>query len=193
MSKKMKKKQLDWEEIMQDSAEVMIACIKSGTEITTLPALYVQLQKKYSIEGKQIPAQNTYRQEMHRRLNLKSNQRMVKTALYQLAGAYYRFSVEELAKDAVIATSSIDRNCSWLFIQVKRQVSGESTAQKYRMMQKHLYHLSHKLKEEFKDHIIFASFDRDTLVILCKSPNAREAIASYIRQCQEPDASEKKV
>ena len=61
----MKKKKHNWEEIMQDSAEVMMECIKNRHEITTLPALYVQLQKKYSKEGKQIPAQNTYRQEMH--------------------------------------------------------------------------------------------------------------------------------
>ena len=189
----MNRKQLNWEEIMQDSAEVMMECIINGTEISTLPALYVQLQKKYCIEGKQIPAQNTYRQEMHKRLNLQPNQRMVKTALYQLAGAYDKLTVQTLAKEATIATSSIDRNCSWLFIRLKRQVSGESTAQKYRMMQKHLYHLSHKLKEEFKDNILFASFDRDTLAILCKSPNAREAIASYIRKCREPDASGKRV
>lgn len=188
----MKKKQLNWEEIMQDSAEVMMECIKNGTEITTLPALYVQLQKKYSIEGKQLPAQNTYRQEMHKRLNLQPNQRMVKTALYQLAGAYDKLAVQTLAKEAMIAASNTDRNCSWLFIRVKRKVSGESTAQKYRMMQKHLYHLSHKLKEEFRTSILFASFDRDTLVILCKDNNAMLAIRQYLDSCKT-DKSEKKV
>ena len=43
----MKKKQLNWEEIMQDSAEVMMECIKNGTEnMVHFGLLYRKKQKE---------------------------------------------------------------------------------------------------------------------------------------------------
>lgn len=168
----------DWETIMRDSATVMAECIVRNISISTIPQLYERLKVKYKKENKIIPQQNTYRQELHKRLNLQHNQRMVKSALYQLAGAYDRLSLEMLADRATVVSAANVSNSCWLFIRLTAV-----TDIGYTDRQKHLYHLSHKLKEQFRAEIQFISFDTDTLVILCNDNNASQAIASYINQC----------
>ena len=189
----MSNQQFDWDEIVQDCIKLIIEQTDQTKAISSINDLYVQLDITYRKNGNKMPSKNTFRQYLRKEMGLQERQSLNKHDFYEFAGAYDRLTVQSLVKDATIEYSSIDRNCCWLFIRVERQVSGESAEKKYRMMQKHLYHLSHKLKEKFSAQIVFVSFDRDTLIILCNNSTARDTIKNYIEKYREPDPSAKKV
>ncbi len=188
----MSNQQFDWDEIVQDCIKLIIEQTDQTKAISSINDLYVQLDITYRKNGNKMPSKNTFRQYLRKEMGLQERQSLNKHDFYEFAGAYDRLTVQSLVKDATIEYSSIDRNCSWLFITMERNFKGESAEQKYRMMQKHLYHLSHKLKEKFRTGVLFASFDRDTLVILCKDGDTRLAIRQYLDSCK-PDIPEKKV
>lgn len=121
----------------------------------------------YKSQGKEIPKLNTYRQYMHKALNIGHNQKTPKDALYQLAGKYDKMTLDMLAKNADVTVTD---GSKWLFIGLKRNNS------EYVDIQKHLYFLSHELKEKFSQEIIFVSFDTDTLVIMCRDYDARNLV-----------------
>lgn len=164
----MKKTIFDWQTIIKDSAKIMAESIATGKkDITTLPALYKELEKMYKSQGKKIPQPNTYRQYMHKALNIRHNQKTPKDALYQLAGKYDKMTLDILVKNTDV---TVDNGGKWLFIRLKRNDS------EYADTQKHLYFLSHELKKKFSREIIFISFDTDTLVIMCRDDDARNLV-----------------
>ncbi len=170
----MKKAMFDWQIIIKDSAKIMADSIFKGRkDISTIPALYKELEKVYKSQDKKIPKLNTYRQYMHKELKLSHNQKTPRSALYQLAGRYDKMTLNMLTENvnATVADSS-----KWLFIRLKRNDS------KYIDTQKHLYSLSHELKKKFSPEIIFTSFDNDTLVIMCRDSESGNSILSYFEE-----------
>ena len=164
----------NWESIFSDSAEIMALSISKGIDIpSTISNLYKKLEEKYETEGKIIPSYDTYRQVLHKKLNTSHNQKTVKSALYQLAGAYDKMTLQMLAENITVTTDAAADNASWLFIRINaKKIKSEDR-------NKHLYYLAGELKKKFSREIIFISFDIDTLVIMCADSNARKTIISY--------------
>jgi len=171
----MKGKKFNWDDIVKDSTKIISKSILKGNdEITTLKTLYTALEITYQKKGKEIPTYSTYRQKMHKILHIKHNQKNVKNELYQLAGKYEKMTLDVLAENICLSSQAAANKCNWLFIRLKRYESD------YIKTQKHLYFLSQKLKEKFKNEIIFISFDTDTIVVMCSNSNAKIAVHSYL-------------
>lgn len=169
----------DWEQILQDSADIMATSIINGETISKISELYAKLEIKYKAEKKMLPSDNTYRQVFHKKLNIAPNQTIVTSTLYQLAGKYDKMTLDMLAEN-VRVSSQTKSDSSWLFIRLKNIVNDV-----YADITKHLYHLSHKLKENFHQEIIYISFDTDTLIILCADSDSRDKLVSYFNKFGE--------
>ena len=175
----------NWNILVKDSAEVMAESISKQLPIKTLPALYEKLKEKYEKEGKALPSKNTFRQKMHKILHLPHNKRNVELDLNNLAGAYEKQTIDLLLQNVKITTSQSSKACFWIFIKISREVEDEKPTTHLRMKQKHLYHLAQKLKDAFGTSILFASFDTDTLVMLCKDEGTRARIKKYVMAARE--------
>lgn len=164
----------NWESIFNDSAEIMVLSISKGINIPSkVSELHEKLKEKYEAEGKITPPYDTYRQVLYKKLNTYHNQKTVKSALYQLAGAYDKMTLQMLAENITITTDEVADSSSWLFIRISAKgITAENR-------NKHLYYLADELKKKFNREIIFISFDIDTLVIMCADSNARKTIVSY--------------
>ncbi|MDE5765345.1 MAG: hypothetical protein K2I00_10380 [Ruminococcus sp.] len=120
----MKGKQFDWDSIVKDSAEIVADDILNGkNKITTLKSLYNALEEMYKKDNRKIPTSSTYRQKMHRILNVGHNQKNVKSALYQLAGKYDKMTLNMLAENIRLSSETNADNCNWLFIRLKKYES----------------------------------------------------------------------
>lgn len=184
----MKGTTFDWDSIVKDSAEIITKSIlQENDTITTLNILYTSLEKLYQKKDKKLPTYNTFRQKMHKVLNVARNQKNVKSALYQLAGKYDKMTLNMLAENIYLSSESSANGCNWLFIRLKRHDSD------FINTQKHLYYLSQKLKKKFTQEIIFISFDTDTIVVMCSDSNAKNMIFSYLNKnskCRAIDTAE---
>lgn len=164
----------NWENIKKDSAEIMAMSISEGKDIpSTISELYDKLSANYSANEKRIPEYNTYRQKIRQILEIPRNSKNVKSALYQLAGAYDKMTLQMLADNITISNDVIADNSCWMFIRLKRHQDDHT------LFNTHLHFLSHELKKKFAREIIFISFDTDTLVIMCTDSNARQKLISY--------------
>lgn len=165
----------NWETIKKDSAEIMAVSISEGRDIpSTIRELHDKLSASYSVNGKRIPEYNTYRQKIRQILEIPRNSKNVKSALYQLAGAYDKMTLQMLADNITVSNDVIADNSCWVFIRLKRHQDDHA------LFNKHLHFLSRELKKKFAQEIIFISFDTDTLVILCADINARQMLTSYL-------------
>lgn len=167
----------DWEQIFQDCVELIALPPAGKKPISSISELHKELKNKYEMEGKnkEIPSLGRFGQVMHKRLNLAPNQKAVKSALYQLGGQYDKMTLNLLVENAVVVAQTTDSS-NWLFIRLKNIVE-----RGYTDVQKHLYHLSHKLKRRFSSQILYICFDPDTIVILCTDNAARQEVLSYFR------------
>lgn len=180
----MKGKSFNWDDIVKDSSKIIIKSILKGkNEITTLKSLHTALETTYQKNGKEIPTYSTYRQKMHKLLNIRHNQKNVKNELYQLAGKYEKMTLDALSENIYLSSKIAANDCNWLFIRLKKNEPD------YSKTQKHLYFLSQKLKEKFKNEIIFISFDTDTIVVMCSNSNATGKIHSYLKKISKDDNS----
>lgn len=125
--------------------------------------------------NKKIPTYNTYRQKMHEFLNVTSNQKDVKSALYQLAGKYEKMTLDMLVDNICFSSENTSDNCCWLFIRLKKNNPD------YTETKKHMYFLSQELKKKYTKEIIFISFDIDTIVVMCSDINGRDTVFSYLK------------
>lgn len=154
----------------------MVNAISKNKDIPkSLSALYAQLKEKYDNEGEKCPTKGTFRQKMCKKLGLYGTRKdKVDAALYRLAGAYDKMKLEMLTDNTQISYESYADQSRWLFVRLNKDPKI-----KYAETQKHLYALSYQLKQEKKlqQEIIFISYDRDTLVILCRDNKARKKVA----------------
>ena len=173
---------IDWDKIWKDSADIVIKHIEAGDALSKVSQLYKELEDKFDGESKQdeLPKYNTYRQRIHQVLGIESNKGNIKTELYKFAGKYSNMTIDNLCEQLSVSSANESNNSNWLFIKLKRNIEKEYYKKKYTAVQSHLYHLSHKLKDKYKEEIVFASFDSNTLVILCKDSKAKENIGNYI-------------
>lgn len=180
----MKGKSFNWDDIVKDSSKIIIKSILKGKdEITTLKSLHTALETTYQKSGKEIPTYSTYRQKMHKLLNIRHNQKNVKNELYQLAGKYEKMTLDALSENIYLSSKAAANDCNWLFIRLKKNEPD------YSKTKKHLYFFSQKLKEKFKNEIIFISFDTDTIVVMCSNSNAKGKIHSYLKEISKDDNS----
>ena len=176
----------DWKAIEEDSLKLLIESHTSGTKPMKLSELYAKLKEKYEKEGKLVPGQNTYRQEMHKRLKIPNNQRATESELYRLAGLYSDMTLEMLACHLDITNAAPQPDDKWLLVQLNRDREMIS----YTHLKQHMYYLAKELKKKFGDDILFISFDNNTLVIMCRDKEAKLAIYSYFKSIfKKPDAA----
>lgn len=167
----------NWSEIESDCVEIIAEQFSKGEKIpSSFPALHKLLTNKYTFEGKDIPKLNTFRQVMHDRLRIGNNQKNISAALYRLAGRYDKMTLAQLTENITLTSRRTEDKTPWIFIRLNgSDVSMTDKAG-------HLYHLSHELKEKFSKQILFASFDIDTIVILCHDDEARKTILEYFEE-----------
>ena len=178
----------DWKTIEEESLAILIESHASGTKPMKLSELYAKLKEKYEKKGKLAPGQNTYRQEMHKRLKIPNNQRATESELYRLAGLYPDMTLEMLACHLDITNAAPEPDDKWLLVRLKRDRKKSS----YTSLMQHMYYLTKKIKEKFGDDILFISFDNNTLVIMCRDLEAKSAIYSYFKSIfKKPDTAKK--
>ena len=86
-------------------------------------------------------------------------------------------TIDMLSDNVRISSDSADTGCHWIIIRLNRCVNEDDD--RFLNTQRHLYHLSQALKDKFTSEILFISFDRDTLVILCSNNDAKNKIKEY--------------
>lgn len=172
----MRKSPFKWNRILEDSAEIMAQSIASGNPVSTIPALYRLLEQKYKAEGKALPVERTYRGKLHKLLDIPYNQRNVTSSLYQLAGKYDEMTLAMLSENVMVSYDIKECDCHWLFVKVSSKRNKKSME-----IQKHLYHLAHKLKKDFQKEIVYISFDSDTIIILCENFYSLKNLMNYFR------------
>lgn len=179
----MSNEKFDWEMILKDSAKIVASSLNADkNHALKISNLYKKLEAQYQSEGKSVPKFNTYRQFMHRKLNMGKSQENVQNALYQLAGTYAKMSLPVLAKNVTVASDNISNDNCWLFIRLKNVLDSNYVQETDMNKWKIMYYLSQGLKKKYSDKILFISFDTDTIAIMCADNNARERLVSYFQK-----------
>lgn len=88
-------------------------------------------------------------------------------------------TLDILSTGLSVTSVSSCNNSNWLFIRVNRIVEYDEKVSSFTVVQKHLYLLSHELKKKFSKEIIFISFDKDTLVVLCRDNAAQQKVKRH--------------
>lgn len=169
----------NWKKIYKESAAIITASIANDKKpVSSVTQVYERLKAKYHEESRdaQLPKPTMYRKMLHKKLNLKPNQRLVKSALYQMVGAYDKMNIPMLANYLTISSSETADNSKWLFIRLQESEFSHTDVNKL------LYNLSQKLKKKFSDEILFISFDIDTIVMMCKDYEAKDKIVDYFHK-----------
>ena len=162
----------NWDKIYSDTKQIISGCIENKKAVPTfLSKMHQILEKDYKQKGKAIPTKRTYVQKMRSMLLIPNTKRNIQAELYRLVGRYDKMTLQLLSDSCTISAVN---NASWLFIRLQSKNTAE---ERY----SHFYHLSHKLKEKFKNDILFISFDMDTLVILCANGSSRVKLESYFQ------------
>lgn len=165
----------DWEEIFSDTAQLIAELIRDEKDVPkTFPELYKMFEKHYCKVGKEAPSERMYVRQMRSKLKIANNKRFIQAELYRLTGDYDKMSLKLLADSSKISTLP---DALWLFVQMKSENKADDR-------NSHFYHVSRKLKEKFKNDIIFISFDTDTIVILCADNKAKSKILSYFNSLE---------
>ena len=169
---------IDWKKVWKDTCQIFI----QDRTIKDVKTLYERLGKKYKKDNtiENLPSDDYYSRRLRKELDISRKKKNISTELCKFAGLYSELPLEELSKDTSLSSVNSCSDCSWLFIKLTRVITDEYFNKKYTAVQAHLYHLSHKLKENFKNEILFASFDNDTLAVLCKDQPSKEMVENYI-------------
>lgn len=184
----MSNRKYDWDKIVKDMTEIIANELAKKKKIPTISKLHKKLREKYKGTDTAFPENlDVFSRKIHSYLGLEKNHQNYESHFYQLLGQYDKMSLNKLAENLSVSTVNTNNNCNWLFIKVKRLIQGESSNDKYKAIQKHLYILSQKLKDKFKNEIIFASFDRDTLVLMCRDSNAKQNVTNYFQKINGTD------
>lgn len=106
------------------------------------------------------------------------NKKNIQLELYQAVAAHEKIPLETLSQNITISYPTVASQAVWLFIRLKDTKQKNISLEDYNS---HFYYLSKRLKEQFKDEILFLSFDTDTVVLLCKDDSARKKIIRHFR------------
>lgn len=99
--------------------------------------------------------------------------------------AHGKILLKIFSQNITISYPKVASQAVWLFIRLKETKETEETEEKNISLEdynSHFYYLSKRLKEQFKDEILFLSFDTDTVVLLCKDDSARKKIIRHFRK-----------
>lgn len=169
----------DWERIIRDMTDIIAGRIAAGKKPPTITSLYKQLSKQYKESGQPFPVKSEiFTRKIHQYLGLDKNSKNYEPYFYRLAGQYSSMTLDSLATGLSVSSVSADSS-NWIFIRLKSLITDSKAINSYSVVQKHLYLLSQKLKEKFSSEIIFISFDRDTLVILCRDNASNQKVVKY--------------
>ena len=169
----------DWERIIRDMTDIIAGRIAAGKKPPTITSLYKQLSKQYKVSGQPFPVKSEiFTRKIHQYLGLDKNSKNYEPYFYRLAGQYSSMTLDSLATGLSVSSVSADSS-NWIFIRLKSLIADSKAINSYSVVQRHLYLLSQKLKEKFSSEIIFISFDRDTLVILCRDNASNQKVVKY--------------
>ena len=173
-----------WSMIYKECAIIINESAVQQSGVKTIRELHNKLKEKYpslsSPDGWELPPYDTFRQKLRKHLELTSRSADVSAALYRFAGAYSKMTIDMLSDNVRISSDSVDTDCRWIIIRLDRCVNEDDD--RFLNTQRHLYHLSQALKDKFTSEILFISFDRDTLVILCSDNDAKDKIKEYFNR-----------
>ena len=169
----------DWERIIRDMTDIIAGRIAAGKKPPTITSLYKQLSKQYKVSGQPFPVKSEiFTRKIHQYLGLDKNSKNYEPYFYRLAGQYSSMTLDSLATGLSVSSVSADSS-NWIFIRLKSLIADSKAINSYSVVQRHLYLLSQKLKKKFSSEIIFISFDRDTLVIMCRDNASNQKVVKY--------------
>ena len=120
-----------------------------------------------------------YSKKIRKKFNIDHHKKNIQLELYQAVAAHEKISLETLSQNVTISYPTVASQAVWLFICLKETKQKNISLEDYNS---HFYYLSKRLKEQFKDEILFLSFDTDTVVLLCKDDPARKEIIRHFRK-----------
>ena len=163
----------NWNEIVHDTT-------KNGNRklISTMKELYDRLKFQYEKKGKEVPRYVLYSEKIRKEFNIDRHKKNIQLELYQAVAAHEKIPLETLSQNITISYPTVASQAVWLFIRLKDTKQKNISLEDYNS---HFYYLSKRLKEQFKDEILFLSFDTDTVVLLCKDDSARKKIIRHFR------------
>lgn len=174
----------NWNEIVKDSKKIIRDTTKNGNRklISTMKELYDRLKFQYEKKGKEIPKYVLYSKKIRKKFNIDHHKKNIQLELYQAVAAHEKISLETLSQNVTISYPTVASQAVWLFIRLKKTKETEEKNISLEDYNSHFYYLSKRLKEQFKDEILFLSFDTDTVVLLCKDDPARKKIIRHFRK-----------
>jgi hypothetical protein len=170
----------NWNEIVKDSKKIIHDTTKNGNRklISTMKELYDRLKFQYEKKGKEVPRYVLYSEKIRKEFNIDRHKKNIQLELYQAVAAHEKIPLETLSQNITISYPTVASQAVWLFIRLKDTKQKNISLEDYNS---HFYYLSKRLKEQFKDEILFLSFDTDTVVLLCKDDSARKKIIRHFR------------
>lgn len=176
----MANKKYEWDSIIKDMTAIIADRIASGKKPPTIKSIYKILEREYKKQNQPFPDNSQiFTRKIHNYLGLDKNSKNYEPYFYRLAGQYDKMTLDSLATGISVSTASSGSNSSWLFMRINSIIDNGKPINRNENVQMHLYKLSQRLKDKFSEEIIFISFDRDTLVIMCMDNNARQMVADY--------------
>ena len=171
----------NWNEIVKDSKKIIHDTTKNGNRklISTMKELYDRLKFQYEKKGKEVPRYVLYSEKIRKEFNIDRHKKNIQLELYQAVAAHEKIPLETLSQNITISYPTVASQAVWLFIRLKDTKHMNISLIDY---YSHFYYLSKRLKEQFKDEILFLSFDTDTVVLLCKDDSARKKIIRHFRK-----------
>ena len=144
--------------------------------------LYDRLKSQYEKKGKEVPRYVLYSEKIRKEFNIGHHKKNIQLELYRAVAAHEKIPLETLSQNVTISYPTVASQAVWLFIRLKKTKETEENNISLEDYNSHFYYLSKRLKEQFKDEILFLSFDTDTVVLLCKDDPARKKIIRHFRK-----------
>ena len=166
----------NWNEIVKDSKKIIRDTTKNGNRklISTMKELYDRLKFQYEKKGKEVPRYVLYSEKIRKEFNIDCHKKNIQLELYRAVAAHGKILLKTLSQNITISYPNVASQAVWLFIRLKETKETEEKNISLEDYNSHFYYLSKRLKEQFKDEILFLSFDTDTVVLLCKDDSARK-------------------
>lgn len=174
----------NWNEIVKDSKKIIRDTTKNGNRklISTMKELYDRLKFQYEKNGKEVPRYVLYSEKIRKEFNIDRHKKNIQLELYRAVAAHGKILLKTLSQNITISYPNVASQAVWLFIRLKETKETEEKNISLEDYNSHFYYLSKRLKEQFKDEILFLSFDTDTVVLLCKDDPARKKIIRHFRK-----------
>ena len=151
--------------------------------MSTMKELYDRLKFQYEKNGKEIPKYVLYSEKIRKEFNIDRHKKNIQLELYRAVAAHGKILLKTLSQNITISYPTVDKSgCLAYSFALKKTKETEEKNISLEDYNSHFYYLSKRLKEQFKDEILFLSFDTDTVVLLCKDDSARKKIIRHFRK-----------